>query len=182
MNKKTDFRNIQIILSSIFFFLTLFTCLYYSVNSVLDIQLSYWGLEDTIGNLWNYTLMIMATSMHLNTQFLLSAEKIVKRKLLASLFISVFVSLFLSGLISMKYELHNLAACYYFLSYPLSIFLFYKFNKHLMHRGEQRGHLFFVISMVLLPVLLVFPFPGMGVAEIAHSVLVIAWSLWILTL
>lgn len=182
MNKKTDFRNIQIILSSIFFFITLFICLFYSVNSIFDIQLSYWGLEDVIGQLWNYTLMIMATSMHLNTQFLLSAEKIVRRKVLAILFTSVFVSLFLSGLVSMQYMLHNLAACYYFLSYPLSIFLFYKFNKHLMQKDEQRGHLFFVISMVLLPIILIFPFPGMGIAEIAHSVLVIAWSLWILTL
>jgi hypothetical protein len=148
----------------------------------MDIQLSYWGLEEYIGQLWNQTLMIMATSMHLNTQFLLSAEKIVKRRLLSILFTSVFVGLFLSGLINMNYEIHNLAACYYFLSYPLSIFLFYNFNKHLMLKSERRGHLFFVISMVLLPIILILPFPGMGIAEIAHSVLVIAWSLWILTL
>lgn len=173
-------RKIQTVLSCAFFLAILSYCIAYSKHELTQVQLSYWGVEEIIGLIWNSTLMIMAISMHYNLAQFLLKKRMYKAKALYWCFSFVYFTLFISGLVTMEYKIHTVAAYLYFFSYPFSIFLLYWFNRSKMSLYERRGHLLFIFAMILTPIILLFPFKGMAISEIGHSLVVVMWSLWIL--
>lgn len=174
-------RTIQTGLSIIIFTGVFIFCWYTTGFNILDIQLSYWGVESSSSTYWNGTLMGLAISLFFNVDFYVKNHiRMVNKKIIRILFGSVFLSLFLTGLIDMSHLLHDITAVYYFFLLPFVIYLMANLNKTAIQYKEWFGHIIFSTSMIVIPLFFIHMFKGMAVSEITHSSVVMLWSIWIL--
>lgn len=174
-------RRIQTITSiSVFVGVFLF-CWHVTNFNIFDIQLSYWGVEMKSSIYWNVTVMLLATSMFFNVDYYVKNHiRMIDKKTIRIGFGTVFLALFITGLVNMHYSLHNITAVYYFFVLPLIIYLMAYFNRKTIQYKEWLGHIIFSTCMIVVPLLFIHIFKGMAISEILHSLIVMAWSLWIL--
>lgn len=174
-------RKIQTIVSIVIFIITFLFCWYVTDFNLLNIQLSYWGVDANASKYWNGTVMILAASLFFNVDFYVKNHiRMIDIKTIRIAFASVFLSLFLTGLINMHYEIHNLTAVYYFFVLPLTIYLMAYFNRKTIQYKEWLTHIIFSTCMIILPLLSIHVFKGMAISELSHSFIVMLWSIWIL--
>ena len=175
------FRRVQTILSIFIFLLVFLGCWDVTKFKIENIQLSYWGVENKFGWIWNSCVAILAMSMCYNVYcFIDSHPRIQFKKTLQKLFFLVFIALFLTGIIDMHHKPHNVTAFFYFFAYPMAIFIFAHLNRKLLQYKEWLTHVCISVSMVIIPLILIKLFHGMAIAESIHGVIAIIWNLWIL--
>lgn len=181
MERINKIRKIQSLISIIVFTSAFLFCWYVTNFNIFDIQLSYWGIEESSSMYWNGTIMLLSASLFFNVDFYVKNHiRMVSKKTIRLLFGSVFLSLFLTGLVNMHYYIHNLTAVYYFFVLPLAIYVMAYLNKKTIQYKEWLGHIVFSSCMIILPLLFIHIFKGMAISEVIHSVIVMLWSIWIL--
>jgi hypothetical protein len=175
------FRKIQSIISIILFTLISFFAFYTTGFNILEIQLSYLGIDNNVATYWNFGLIIVSISLFFNVDYYINNHnRIINKPFIRTLFISAFTSLFLTGLINMHYKIHDLTAFYYFFSLPLIIYIMAFLNRKKIQYKEWLGHLIFSTCMIVFPLSLIHFFKGMAISEIVHSIIVFLWGIWIL--
>lgn len=177
----SQFRRMQSIISSIVFlgiFIFFFTTTKFHIT---EIQLSYWGVENSRSWIWNIGVTILAVSFYFNYKTYINQNpRIEIKNLVDILFHFTFLTLFLTGAINMNYTIHTVCAYFYFFAYPLSIFLLAHYNSKNITYSVWLTHLIFGAAIVLIPVILLPIHKGKAIPEIAHSVLVMSWNIWLL--
>lgn len=179
------FRRVQTILSIILFIGVFFLCWNITGFKITEIQLSFWGADTKYPWIWNSCVNILSLSIFINTYLFIKNHTRLDIRYTKFNYITFgLTSLFLLivGSVNLHHEIHNVSAYLYFFSYPLFIFLFAHLNRKSMQYKEWKTHVIFSISMVVGPVLVLKFFPGMAISEIIHSIFVISWNIWILTL
>jgi hypothetical protein len=147
-----------------------------------DIQLSYWGVNNQFSWVWNISIAILSISFYYNYKsYLTSNSRLSLPILIKILFLSTFVCLFLTGIIDMRFAVHNLFAFTYFFAYPLAIFLLAHFNSKNLPYSEWLIHLSFSILITVIPLSIIPLHKGFAYPEMSHSVLIMLWNVWILT-
>lgn len=174
------FRRLQAWSTALLFAATLYGCWRLNGFDIREIPLSYYGVSPITRWWWNGTLIGLGISLLHNVGDWLRHLRAPRWlywpwALECGLLIGV-------GVFDMRrwHDLHHLLAWSYFLSLPLLTFLSTWILKHGI--PPKRWALYLVISAteVILPLWLWSLFPGVGTAELAHSALVILWSLLIL--
>ncbi len=174
-------RRIQTIISIIVFVFIFLFCWYETQFNIFDIQLSYWGVAEKASGYWNGMMMILSLSLFFNVDYYVKNHiRMIEKKIIRLSFASVFLSLFLTGFINMHYYIHDLTAVYYFFLLPFTIYLMTYFNRKTIQYKEWLTNIIFSTCMIILPLIFINLFKGMAVSETIHSIIVIAWSLWIL--
>ena len=174
-------RRIQTVVSIVIFVVVFLFCWYVTNFNIFDIQLSYWGVAEKASAYWNGTVMVLAASLLFNVDYYVKNHiRMIDKTILRISFGSVFLSLFLTGYVDMHYYIHNITAVYYFFVLPLTIYLMAYFNRKTIQYKEWLTHIIFSTCMIITPLLFIHLFKGMAISEIAHSVIVMLWSLWIL--
>jgi len=175
------FRKIQTIVSIIIFIVVFF--LFWNVTEFkLDnIQLSYWGVQEKIGWIWNLVLALLSVSIYINLFYYVKHHpRLAFKKFIQLIFLIVSIFLFITGVVDMSHKIHTTMAYFYFFAYPLAIFLLAHLNrKHLQYK-EWLTHTIFSVLMVVLPLIVIKLFDGMAISESIHSVIVISWNIWLL--
>ena len=177
------FRIIQTLISVALFIGVFFFCWNITKFDILNIQLSYFGVNSEYAQVWNSCIALLAISTFYNVfYFIRDHKRLIFKPFITLAFSLVGLFLFFTGAIDMTHTIaHNALAYLYFFAYPLAIFLLAHLNrKHLQYK-EWKTHTIFSICMVILPLLTIKLFPGMAITEIIHSVIVIVWNLWILS-
>jgi hypothetical membrane protein len=179
------FRRFQTTASIVLFIGVFFLCWYVTQFKLTDIQLSFWGVDKKLGWIWNSCVALLSVSIFINVYYFIRQHKRLLFKYNNFSYITFFLTslfLFLTGVIDMSHAIHSVTAWLYVFAYPLAIFLFAHLNrKHLQYK-EWQTHTIFSIAMVVLPLLVLKFFPGMAIPEIIHTIMVIGWNVWILTL
>jgi hypothetical protein len=174
------FRKAQTLISVLLFFIVTLFFLTVSEENISDIQISHWGTGDVFGWIFNYTLMILSTSIFINTLFYIkNNNRIQKKNKEYIIFLTISLCLFFTGFFDYEnYKiLHNIFAFFYFFSYPLAIFsLAYSNRKNIVYK-EWFFHLSMSLTMIILPLSILTLFDGMGIGEIVHSIIVSVWNL-----
>jgi hypothetical protein len=184
MNVKR-FRKTQTITSILTFISVFLFCWYVTEFKITDIQLSFWGADSKYSWLWNFCLSMLSISIFINIFIYINQHTRLNSRYLRFhklSFLFTSLCLFITGIFNLHYEIHNITAYLYFFSYPLVIFLFAHLNRKTMKYDEWKTHLIFSIAMVMAPLTVIKFFPGMAVSEIIHSILIIGWNAWILTI
>lgn len=175
------FRKIQTVISIILFIVVFF--LFWDVTKFkLDnIQLSYWGVQEKIGWIWNLVLALLSISIFINLFYYVKHHpRLYFKGFIQLTFLFVSLCLFITGVVDISHEIHTTMTYLYFFSYPLAIFLLSHLNrKHLQYK-EWLTHVIFSIIMVVSPLLVIKLFDGMAISESIHAVVVICWNIWIL--
>jgi len=175
------FRKGQVIISSSFFIFIFFFFFKTIKANFIDIQLSYWGVNNNFSWLWNGTLILLSISMYINIhQFLKENNKYIYVKPIRFLFLLCMVSLFLTGAINMNYHIHTIISYFYFFLYPTCILLFIHLNYKRLLFIRWKIHLLFSSLMIIVPMISLFEFKGLSIAETSHSIFILLWNLWIL--
>jgi hypothetical protein len=175
------FRKMQIIFSSILF-ICIFCFFWQTTNfDIRWIQLSHWGVNNPYAWLWNSLLVLLSFSMLFNIMgYINSHSRLAFKKYYRIGFSVVCFSLFLTGMIPMDNRiLHDFVAFFYFFSFPLAIFFLAYFNSNNLIFFEWQNHLLFAALLVLIPLIGVYLFNGMAIAEISHSLLILGWNIFI---
>lgn len=171
----------QTIISISLFTGVFFLCWLVTGFNILNIQLSFFGINPISDYLWNSCLMLLSASIFYNVfHFIKEHKRLNFKPLLVGGFFFVSLFLFLTGAVNMNYSMHNAFAYLYFFLYPLSIFVLAHLNRKVLLYREWKRHTTFSICMVVFPLLTIELFPGMAITEIIHSTIVIGWNLWIL--
>lgn len=173
--KISKIRKWHSVVSSIIFFLLLGFCSWAVNLKITNISLSEFGIQKETSIIWNGILCLMSVLLYLE-----SIKNIINHikessKYLYVLFTLSSVCLFLTGLIDMSHLIfHNSFAVLYFIGYSSSVFLF---GKHLLHNNFRMGISSIVISIlsIIIPMYLVYAFPGLAIPEIAHTIFVFSW-------
>ena len=179
------FRRLQTITSILLFLGVFFFCWYVTEFKLADIQLSFWGVDKKLGWLWNSCVALLSVSIFINVYYFIKHHKRLNETYTNFLYIVFFLTslfLFLTGVINMSHDIHDVTAYLYFFAYPLVVFFLAHLNRKTMQYKEWKTHTTFAIAMVVLPLLVLKFFPGMAIPEIIHSIIVIGWNCWILTL
>jgi hypothetical protein len=174
------FRKAQTLISILLFFIVTLFFLAVSEEKISDIQISHWGTSDDFGWIFNYTLMLLSASLYINTFFYIKNQNRITKKIKEYIsFFIISICLFLTGFFDVdKYKiLHNIFAFSYFFIYPLSIFVLAYNNRKTILYKEWTFHLITSLVMIILPIFLLSFFEGMGIGEIAHSIIVSFWNL-----
>ena len=175
------FRRVQTIVSIVIFLLVFSICWYFTKFKIEDIQLSYWGVDNNVGWLWNSCLAILSLSMCFNAYHYIDGHpRIQFKKTLKKIFTVVCLSLFFTAIIDMHHESHNITAFFYFFAYPMAIFIFAHLNRKLLQYNEWLIHTSVSVAMAIIPLILIQLFHGMAIAETVHGIIAIGWNLWIL--
>lgn len=179
------FRQLQTMFSIILFFGVFLLCWNITEFKLTDIQLSYWGVEEKLGWIWNSCVTLLSVSIFINVYYFIKHHKRLNETYTNFLSVAFFLTsllLFLTGVFNMNHTIHDYTAYIYFFAYPLVIFFLAHLNrKHLQYK-EWKTHTIFAITMVALPLLVLKFYPGMAISEIVHSIVAISWNVWILTL
>ena len=175
------FRRMQTVVSIVIFVAIFLFCWWSTKFKITDIQLSYWGVEEKLGPLWNISIMLMSISIYINAAFFLQHHKrLLYFRSFYWWFAIVSLLLFIVGFVPMHNRLHDITAALYFFLYPLVIFCLAHLNrKHMLYR-EWVGHVAISVSMVLAPAILLHFFKGMAISEAIHTTIVILWNIWLL--
>ena len=185
MSNKSDLvrliRRTQTTVSIIMFFIVMAFCWSVADYNINEIQLSYWGNVDKFeyGWLWNSIIVLLSLSIFFNNIFFIKNHSRITYKFIPYISFSIVaVSLFLVGVFNITYGLlHDIPAWFYFFSYPLSIFMMSHLNRKILLYKEWFTHLIFSIVMIVLPLVLLGFFPGFGISEIIHSIVVCVWNI-----
>ncbi len=179
------FRRWQTIISIFLFIGVFILCYNVTEFKLTDIQLSFWGVDKKLGWIWNSCVAILSVSILINVMLFIKHHTRLHERYTNFLklgFILTSTFLFITGVVDMTHDIHNVTAYLYFFAYPLIVFLFAHLNrKHLQYK-EWQTHTTFAVAMVVGPLIALKFFPGMAIPETIHSVIVIGWNLWILTL
>jgi len=149
---------------------------------IKEIQLSVWGSHPIVGEAWNMAIILMSFTILSNVVIWIYRHPRLKYKLLFyTLFSIPSICLFIVGYFPIKYEaLHSIPAFIYFFMYPLIIFVMVFINRMYISYNEWVKHMIICLLMIIVPLLLMSQFKGMGLAEIAHALMVSTWNLMIL--
>ena len=181
MDKLTYIRKLQTKISIILFIIIFLFSWHTTEFSILDIQLSQWGVELTTAKWWNFIIMLLSITLSINTLFyIIKHNRIIYKQLFICCFLILFISLFITGLLPMNYEFHDITAYFYFLTFPFIIFLLAFLNRKKIQYREWLNHLIFSTCMIIIPLIFINIFKGMAIAEVSHSIIVMGWSLWLL--
>ena len=176
------FRKIQTIVSLVLFAAVFIFCWNTSKFELKNIQLSYWGIDEHLGFIWNLCIAVLSISTGINTcHYIASNNRMEYKNAFYVAFVAVSISLFITGVVTMAHPLHDITARFYFFVCPLSIFMMAHWNRKHLQYSEWFTHTAVSISMVVVPLILLELFHGMAIAETAHSVIAIGWNIWLLS-
>lgn len=172
-------RRMQTFVSILIFFVVFAICWWTTKLDIRDIQLSNWGIIGWVGKVWNSAVCLFSISIFINSYLYLRNDSRLKyRKTFIWLFAVLSIFLFLVGFFNMSYHsLHYIFALSYFFLYPLCIFIFSHFNRKYMTYKDWTQKVTISVLMTVLPILLIYMFKGMAIAEISHTLLVIAYNI-----
>lgn len=173
-------RKYQTVVSVFLFFTIGVFCYFYNGFSLIDIQLSYWG-----GNisrtkyLWNGIIIFLSLSVLFNSfRYIDSDNSLRWKKTSKFLFGLISFFLFMVGIFNIDHlYIHNIFAYLYFIMYPLVIFIFTYLNRFFLRYVDWLFNIFVSVIMIIAPLIFMFIYDGMAIAEILHIVLVIIWNL-----
>lgn len=172
-------RRLQTILSVALFSMVFIFCWHVTDFEITDIQLSKWGESGITAPFWNGIVCLLAISIFINSYLYIKHTNRIKHKNISYLLFG-FVStcLFLVGFFNVNYEfIHNLAAWLYFFSYPLIIFIFTFIHKNDLKYSDWFKDISISLSMIIFPLIFIWLFNGMAIAELAHILFVIIWNI-----
>lgn len=172
-------RRIQLFIS-IIIFIVCFTFCWYTTNfKLLDIQLSYWGIDKASAIYWNATVVIISCSLFYNIyDYIISHPRLIFKTFISWAFFSAFLSLLLTGVINMRYYVHNVTAFYYFFTVPIVIYLMAWLNRKKIRYREWLGHMLYSSAMIVIPLIFINLFKGMAISEITHGCILVSWCIW----
>lgn len=187
MNTKQElllkFRKLQTIFSVLLFFFILIFFLVVTKFDVKEIQISHWGVMESVGWVFNYGLIIVSISTFFNVfYYIKNHNRIFYKNKLYILFGLVSFLLFLVGVfpVNINPSIHNISAFMYFFSYPMSIFILSHLNRKNIVYKEWITHLITSSLMIVVPSIFLSIFNGMAISEIIHTLLVMFWNIRIL--
>ena len=176
-------RRLQTIFSAIIFMAVFLFCWNITKFNILEIQLSYWGINDKASVYWNSMMIILSLSLWYNVDFYVKTHaRMIEKKIIRMMFGSVFLCLFATGAINMHYYIHNLTAVYYFFGLPLTIYLMAYWNRKAIQYKEWLWQISFSTCMILIPLVFIHMFKGMAISETLHSTIVMLWGFWLLNI
>jgi hypothetical protein len=165
---------------SIFIFITVFfVCWKFANLDIREIELSNWGKSGWIGRIWNSAVCLFAVSIFVNSfLYLKNHTRIKYKKKFYYLFGFLSICLFGVGFFNLDHKIiHNVSAGLYFFLYPLTIFIFAYLNRNYMMYSDWLQKVILSTSMAVFPMMFIHMFPGMAIAEIAHTFLVILYNI-----
>ena len=172
-------RRTQTVVSVILFLLTMLFCWQSTGLKLTEIQISYWGSSEMeYGWLWNSIIVMLSISIIINNILFVKRHSRLKYKTIPYILFSlVSFCLLLVGSFNLEHNLlHDIPAWIYFFLYPLSIFTMAYLNRGILHYKEWFTHLIFSIIMIVTPLMCLSFTEGLGLSEIAHSLIVISWN------
>lgn len=172
-------RRTQTFISILLFFIVFLICWKFTNFDITQVQISIWGRDGILGNIWNTSVCIFAGSIFLNSiLYLRSNLRIRYKKLFYILFSFISICLFFVGLYDMTWgAIHNYPAGLYFFFYPLTIFLFTYLNRSHLSYKNWLQYVILSVLMAVVPMIFISIFKGMAIAEIAHTLLVIIYNI-----
>ena len=172
-------RRSQTYISILLFLIVFFFCWKFAHLDIRDIQLSNWGKSGWIGTVWNTAVCGFAISIAINSfLYLRSASRLRLTRMFYWLFGFLSACLFIVGFFNIDYRMiHNVSAGLYFFFYPLTIFLLAYLNRKYMTYYDWLQMVILSTSMAVFPILLMWMFKGMAIAEMAHTLLVIIYNI-----
>jgi hypothetical membrane protein len=172
-------RRTQTVVSVTLFLLTMLFCWQSTGLKLTEIQISYWGSSEMeYGWLWNSIIVMLSISIIINNILFVKRHSRLKYKTIPYILFSlVSFCLLLVGSFNLEHNLlHDIPAWIYFFLYPLSIFTMAYLNRGILHYKEWFTHLIFSIIMIVTPLMCLSFTEGLGLSEIAHSLIVISWN------
>ncbi len=172
-------RRTQTVVSVTLFLLTMLFCWQSTGLKLTEIQISYWGSSEMeYGWLWNSIIVMLSISIIINNILFVKRHSRLKYKTIPYILFSlVSFCLLLVGSFNLEHNLlHDIPAWIYFFLYPLSIFTMAYLNRGTLHYKEWFTHLIFSIIMIVTPLMCLSFTEGLGLSEIAHSLIVISWN------
>jgi hypothetical protein len=172
-------RRSQTYISIFIFIIVFFICWKFANLDIREIELSKWGKSGWIGRIWNSAVCLFAVSIFVNSFLYLKNQTRIKyKKKFYYLFGFLSICLFGVGFFNLDHEIiHNVSAGLYFFLYPLTIFIFAYLNRKYMMYSDWLQKVIISTSMAVLPIMFINMFPGMAIAEIAHTFLVILYNI-----
>lgn len=172
-------RRSQTYISIFIFIIVFFICWKFANLDIREIELSNWGKSGWIGRIWNSAVCLFAVSIFVNSFLYLKNQTRIKyKKKFYYLFGFLSICLFGVGFFNLDHEIiHNVSAGLYFFLYPLTIFIFAYLNRKYMMYSDWLQKVIISTSMAVLPIMFINMFPGMAIAEIAHTFLVILYNI-----
>jgi hypothetical membrane protein len=172
-------RKSQSVISIILFFMVFSFCWKVTNFEITEIQLSQWGRNGLVGWLWNSIVCVLGFSMFITSILYIKNNNRIKW-VYTSYFLFTFISLCLLGVgfFNINYPfIHSVCAWTYFFAYPLVIFLFTHLNRNVLQYKDWRNNLIISVSMIVIPLIFIYLFKGMAIAETSHILFVIIWNL-----
>ena len=183
MNLITRVRRLQTIFSAIIFMAVFLFCWNTTKFNILEIQLSYWGVDNSASAYWNMMMVILSISLWYNVDFYVkNHNRMIEKKNIRLMFGSVFLCLFATGAINMHHYIHNLTAVYYFFFLPFTIYIMAYLNRKSIQYKELLWQIVFSTCMIFIPLIFINMFKGMAISETLHSTIVMLWSFWLLNI
>jgi hypothetical membrane protein len=164
-------RRTQTVVSVTLFLLTMLFCWQSTGLKLTEIEMEY-------GWLWNSIIVMLSISIIINNILFVKRHSRLKYKTIPYILFSlVSFCLLLVGSFNLEHNLlHDIPAWIYFFLYPLSIFTMAYLNRGILHYKEWFTHLIFSIIMIVTPLMCLSFTEGLGLSEIAHSLIVISWN------
>lgn len=180
----TQIRRLQIIIMTVVFVLVTILCWLSTGFDIREIQVSEWGGDSKVGNVWNFSIALISIAILFNIIVWIKRHARLRfKKVFYALFSIVSLSLFTVAIFPHTHgAIHNIPAFIYFFAYPLVIFFMSFINRKKLLFKEWRKHLIISIFMITLPLLFLKFFNGYAISEIIHSAIVIIWNISILGL
>lgn len=173
-------RRLQTAISVLLFFLVFIICWATTQFKITEIQVSYWGVSD-VWLVWSIGISIISVLLFFNSYFYITDNvRIKQRRVPLILFGFSCFSLLVVGLFNITHQIHDPAAYFYFFTYPLAIFVLSYLNRADLPYRSWLIHLSFSMAMTILPFSLIGMFKGLAISEIIHSLIVVAWNVWLL--
>jgi hypothetical membrane protein len=172
-------RRLQTSISIILFSMVFIFCWRVTDFKITEIQLSEWGESGQTAWIWNSIVIFLSFSILFNSIIYISNNTRIKYKTISYLlFIFISMCLFSVGFFDINEQpIHNIAAWLYFFSYPLVIFIFTHIHRKHLQYSDWLKDILISISMILLPLLFIWLYDGMAIAETIHIILVMMWNL-----
>ena len=172
MRKKIQaFRKAQMLISIIVFLVVFCICYFTTGFDITEIQLSKWGITKEVAWLWNSCLILLGVSCFNSIYyFIKSHPRFLFKKYFILAFLFQCINIVLLGLIVSGNFLHDVVAYIYFFTLPFTIYVFAVLNKSKMRAKEWVIHIILSSSMVAVPLVSLFLFKGMAIAETLHKI------------
>lgn len=173
-------RTIQLALAVLSFPIVTIYCWHITGFNMNEIQLSYFGVNSKVQWYWNLLVILLSYFMWYNiNMFINDHPRINNRIVWKILFGFSLVNLVLVGIIPMNEYFHSVAAYLYFFSFPLIIFSFGFLERKRIRYRESLSHMVISLFMMIIPLTMLAFWTGKAIAEIAHSIFLILWNLYV---